>query len=373
MIIMNGEQRSKIMYNNTAMGNIQDIYHDYMVEENGTIWLHFFHQNNKAGTNLFSSSNHNPANYIFVNYDCWSAGPLLLDCNHGTNYELLAIQDGTRHRWIQTKNPLGATHSDVAREKITILEGLSYPIYGGLYAIANGTGMRNMWINGNTIANNWWGTGNFGGWSGGVPGFNGIVTTGNQDIYIRVYSIPNTGGDKMLKDLDGTTWLQLSHQTSAANNRFTSVASVLNGNVWLNENCWSRFPLLKSTIYNFGTDFEMLVIQNEDGKAVRHRWKQTYNPYYSNFATTAATAITAIENTAKIDGTGYMGGMYPSTVTGTFNVAWIFNDGTNGNWYGCGALNTGWEVDKNSIPGYSRVPLRPTVLSSQDVYVRIYN
>lgn len=188
MIIMNGEQRSKIMYNNTTVGNIQDIFHDYMVEEDGTIWLHFFHQNCASGDYFTAGAQKtNRDNFTFVSTECWNAGPLIYTCDHGDNYEFLVTQQKTvggtptRHRWIQTVNPYSATSLSAAKVTTTI-EGCT-SCSGGIYIVNN---QNNFWIN----APSWFGGGWTGvTWSGGNPGWNKEVVKGNQDIYIRVYSI----------------------------------------------------------------------------------------------------------------------------------------------------------------------------------------
>lgn len=162
---------------------------------------------------------------------------------------------------------------------------------------------------------------------------------------------------------DGSMWLQLMHHdlkgTQNANVRFTSGANVRNSNVYLDENRWSCFPLIKTC--DHGTNFELMVVEQEGEESsafVRHRWIQTVNPYEATYATTTHANITAIENISSS-----YGGMYP----GAENNAWFFNDSVNGDWFGCGLISGGW--DNGYVPSYNG----STVKYIQNVYIRVYS
>ena len=162
---------------------------------------------------------------------------------------------------------------------------------------------------------------------------------------------------------DGSMWLQLMHHdlkgTQNANVRFTSGANVRNSNVYLDENRWSCFPLIKTC--DHGTNFELMVVEQEGEESsafVRHRWIQTVNPYEATYATTTHANITAIENISSS-----YGGMYP----GAENNAWFFNNSVNGNWFGCGLISDGWA--NGYVPSYNG----STVKYIQNVYIRVYS
>ena len=163
---------------------------------------------------------------------------------------------------------------------------------------------------------------------------------------------------------DGSMWLQLQHHDmtgsldDVANHKFTSGDAVRNTNIYLDENRWCCFPLIKTC--DHGDNYEFMVIhQNNNNKALEQvRWSQTTSPYDSTFATTTHANITPIENV----GSSY-GGMYP----GGNNNAWYFNNSINGNWYGCGCCYSDWS--SGAVPSYNGV----TVKYIQDVFIRIYS
>lgn len=161
---------------------------------------------------------------------------------------------------------------------------------------------------------------------------------------------------------DGSMWLQLSHQDLNGNvngdNLFDSGYAVRNCSYSINENCWCNYPVIKTC--NHGTNYEFLVIQQEgNSKALtRHRWIQTTSPYDSTYSNTLNANITTVSNI----GSSY-GGMY----VGGENNAWYFNNGVDGNWYGCCLIaGNSWN---SGIPGYNGVACKYI----QDVYIRVYS
>ena len=167
---------------------INNLFEEYWVEPDGSIWeLVFVH--NRPAENKFESSDQFATGFsknkdLFFNF---------VPCNDLTSWELLVIQADTtaaipqKRRWIQTKNPLTATFADVAAANITKITttGYSTDSWGGLYPINN----SNTYLCANNGTNgNWWGaTGSKVFYQGGIPAWFGkIVKDGYVLIYVRV-------------------------------------------------------------------------------------------------------------------------------------------------------------------------------------------
>lgn len=173
---------------------IKDIFHDYIVDDDGTVWLHLLHQNRKGSLTygMFSASGSNIRNtFVYESQDVWSACCLMKNVNHGTNYEFLVTQSAnggnkTRCRWIQSVSPYEGTFATTTHANITAVENIGAS-YGGMYAWSE----NNAWCFNNGNNGNWFGCGNRTNWTDTqmIPGYNGMNVTGEQDLYIRVYSV----------------------------------------------------------------------------------------------------------------------------------------------------------------------------------------
>jgi hypothetical protein len=194
MLVMNEGKKYKVMNGNSKC-NIKDaITNQYMIDDDGTIWLCIFYNNLQKGANTFKGYTGNQARntHLFVNNTCWCNTLLLKDCDHGDNYEFLVTQQETtamdttkRYRWIQDVNPYNASYVLTTHDKITPIENIGDG-YGGMYLGGdNNARYFNMGDGG------WWyGFGYFGsGWSNGVPGYDRATCYGLQAVYIRVYSM----------------------------------------------------------------------------------------------------------------------------------------------------------------------------------------
>lgn len=173
---------------------VKDIFHDYIIDDDGTVWLHLLHQNRKGSLTygMFSASGSNIRNtFVYESQDVWSACCLMKNVNHGTNYEFLVTQSAnggnkTRCRWIQSVSPYEGTFATTTHANITAVENIGAS-YGGMYAWSE----NNAWCFNNGNNGNWHGCGNRTNWTDTqmIPGYNGMNVTGEQDLYIRVYNI----------------------------------------------------------------------------------------------------------------------------------------------------------------------------------------
>ena len=145
----------------------------------GSVWLHVLHHGNPA-SNLFTAAN-------CWNYDngstLYSALWLLKneEWKYNGKYELLVCEKLTsssseaQYRWTQTSNP--STSSSITG--FTVISGSGTYFNRGLLTNGNYGAMHN--------GNTWWCCcGSYTAYQGGIPGMNGVVTTGCLDLYIRI-------------------------------------------------------------------------------------------------------------------------------------------------------------------------------------------
>lgn len=160
-----------------------------LVEPDNTAWIRVFHHNNPANarfasTNTFSTS-------VYLDADRWFNVSLLNMITNGT-YELMIHQlpasGGTleKYRWIQTKNPMTCAYGDVDVADVTINTSSGYTAltnYGGIYYKNSST---YLCVN-NANSGNWMGAiGSWTAYSGGIPGWGKVVTSGYLDLYLRI-------------------------------------------------------------------------------------------------------------------------------------------------------------------------------------------
>ena len=167
---------------------------EYYIEPDNSVWIKIFHHNNPANCRFATTDDFTKVFYTDV--DRWSAIPI---CNKITNntYEFMVKSKQTtsgnekKFRWIQTKNPLTATFSDVAVANVIKITGYdTYDAWGGLYAIKSS---NTYFCANNGISGNWWGAlGTYVLYQGGTPGWwNSVITTGCQDLFLRIDNQPN--------------------------------------------------------------------------------------------------------------------------------------------------------------------------------------
>ena len=163
-------------------------YGDYLkVLDDGSLWVRILHHNNPA-SNLFTTTN---CWWYDDDTNLYSALGVLKSSewnNENGEYEFLACEKLTsssteaQYRWKQTSNP--ATSNTLSG-----------------YVLISGSPGRNIGLmNKGTQAcfhngNGWWcACGSYTQYSGGIPGFGGVVTTGYMDLYVRVNDIQKLKG-----------------------------------------------------------------------------------------------------------------------------------------------------------------------------------
>lgn len=161
----------------------------FYVEPDNSVWIRIFHHNNPASVRFATTDNF--AENFYIDSDRWSAMPM---CNKITNgkYELMvksklaSTSAINKYRWIQTKNPLTATFAEVSSAKVTKITTSGYSSYnwGGLYAIKSD---KTYFCANDGTEGHWWGAiGTYVLYQSGTPGWINIVTTGCQDVYLRI-------------------------------------------------------------------------------------------------------------------------------------------------------------------------------------------
>lgn len=175
-------------------GIVKDIFHNFMTDSDGTVWLHLMHQNRKGSLTygMFKASGSEIRNkFVYESPDVWSACCLMKNINHGSDYEFLVTQSTNggsknRYRWKQTANPYEGTFNTTTHANITAIENIASN-YGGMYAWQE----NNAWCFNDSSNGHWYGCGNRTNWTSTqmIPGYNGMNVTGEQDLYIRVYNI----------------------------------------------------------------------------------------------------------------------------------------------------------------------------------------
>lgn len=162
------------------------------IEPDGSAWVRIFHHNNPtdnkfASTDTFTTGVYKDENRWF-NFDL---------CNYVNTWEFIVKSRATpdaveyKYRWIQTKNPLNAAYADVGSAAVTKITTTGYTAYswGGLYKKVSSTYL----CANNGAESNWWGA--VGAWSshnGGIPGWTTVITTGYEDVYLRIDNLTNT-------------------------------------------------------------------------------------------------------------------------------------------------------------------------------------
>ena len=174
--------------NFNEINNLFNLLYDKQlyIEPDGSCWIRIFHHAN-CDTKLFVSSDTFTTS-VYKDADRWFNVSL---CNKVNKWELMvksmptAGGTETKYRWIQTKNPMTAAYADVAAASVTKVTGNGYASYGwgGLYHIGSSTYLSTN----NGTNGNWWGA--VGAWANhqdGIPGWTTVITTGYEDVYLRI-------------------------------------------------------------------------------------------------------------------------------------------------------------------------------------------
>lgn len=184
----------------------------FYAEPDGTVWVRIFHHNN-------------PASYLFATTDSFTTS-VYKDANRWFNvslcnlvsgsWELMIKQTATagatevKYRWVQKTNPMTATFADIAAANITRNTSTGYTNFswGGLYKMASGS----TYLCANNGTNgNWWGAvGACSNYQGGIPAWGGIVvTTGYEDVYLRIDNVTNSKATKTKVGFNATDFVEI--------------------------------------------------------------------------------------------------------------------------------------------------------------------
>ena len=174
--------------NFNEINNLFNLLYDKQlyIEPDESCWIRIFHHAN-CDTKLFASSDTFTTS-VYKDADRWFNVSL---CNKVNKWELMVKSmpttggTETKYRWIQTKNPMTAAYADVAAASVTKVTGNGYAAYGwgGLYHIGSSTYLATN----NGTNGNWWGA--VGAWAhhqNGIPGWTTVITTGYEDVYLRI-------------------------------------------------------------------------------------------------------------------------------------------------------------------------------------------
>lgn len=160
------------------------------IEPDNSAWIKIVRHNNPANARFASSDPF--ISQVYKSADMWFNVAL---CNQiSDTWELMVKQKTTsdatetKWRWIQTVNPMTATFDQTKAANVTKIttSGYTNTSYAGGAYYNNGSNTY-LVIN-NSTNGNWHGA--LGCWTlyqGGIPGYpNTIVTTGYQDLYLRM-------------------------------------------------------------------------------------------------------------------------------------------------------------------------------------------
>lgn len=159
-------------------------------EPDGSMWLQIYRLNNPT-TNGYFKNTDTFINGVYLDENRWFN---INACNAFSKWELLVKQKATetiatesKYRWIQSVNPMIATHAEVATDKITYIttSGYSTHTYGGMYKKNSACYLSQHVPN----QPGWW-WGGIGPWQlngSSIPAWAGVsVTTGYTEVYIRI-------------------------------------------------------------------------------------------------------------------------------------------------------------------------------------------
>ena len=178
-----------IVYSGSFTEAFHSIYDTNLyIEPDNSVWIRICHHNNPASVRFAQSNDFTKSFYTDV--DRWWAMPVVNLITNG-KYEFMIKSMYTtgsteyKFRWIQTVNPYNAVFADVSSANVTKITTSGYSSYswGGLYKFNSST----YFCTNNGTNGNWWGA--VGAWNshqGGIPGWISVITTGYQDVYLRV-------------------------------------------------------------------------------------------------------------------------------------------------------------------------------------------
>ena len=183
----------------------------------------------------------------------------------------------------------------------------------------------------------------------------GIWTSPRITNYFLNYVItPN-----IIKEPDGSMWIQIFHHNNPTDNLFSSSDPFTKG-VYKNENMWFNF-----NICNQFTSWELLVKQKPASTSAesKFRWIQNANPMTCAFGDVDYADVTHITTSGYITPSSSFGGLYKKG-----GICWLCQNNSNsGNWWG--AIGS-WSAYQGGIPGWNGQLATSGYI---DIYIRIDN
>ena len=169
-----------------SLNNIYDT--TLYIEPDSSVWIRIVHHNNPASVRFASTNDFTKP--LYIDADRWFNVAIVSQIINNI-YEFMVksktTSDATenKYRWIQTINPYDAVYEDVDADDITKITTTGYSSFswGGIYKFNSSSYM----IANNGTKGNWWGA--IGAWNshqGGIPGWTNVITTGYEDLYLRV-------------------------------------------------------------------------------------------------------------------------------------------------------------------------------------------
>ena len=161
---------------------------------------------------------------------------------------------------------------------------------------------------------------------------------------------------------DGSRWMHVFHHCPInGTNLFSSTDDFVNG-VYKNKDAWFNFQICNK-ITNEWEFLHMQKLTQRDKNFIKHRWKQTVNPFNATYADVSPSSGNINRNINEGYVNGGFGGLYKFTRSSRtfFSIA----NNSNTTWYGA----TGsWTAYQGGIPGY---PNSVITTGCVDIYIRI--
>ena len=160
---------------------------------------------------------------------------------------------------------------------------------------------------------------------------------------------------------DGSVWVPICvHYVPDGLNSGNS-----NKYIYTSKNIWNCFGMINDLARPESGYYEFYVMQQTaiNGAFSWFRFKQNINPFSATWADVNPSKVGTNVTRISASTTNGYAGMYWMN---TSNIAMCFANGSNGNWFGCGA-RANWHSGTNDVPGYNG----QAVLGWQIVYMRI--
>ncbi|MBQ6628010.1 MAG: hypothetical protein IJH65_04260 [Methanobrevibacter sp.] len=159
--------------------------------------------------------------------------------------------------------------------------------------------------------------------------------------------------DEMVELSDGSLWLPICYHYIKGGANLFKTTDDFTYPVFDSPDVWANFPIIDTVSRPESGYYEFLVKQqiNMNGPWTTYRFKQTVNPLTATYSTAGPSSGNVTWITG---GSSSYGGMYKlNSPTATSSNYMCFSNGSNGNWFGCGAkqaYNGGIPSICNTVP-----------------------